>query len=150
MTTSTLTLEPRVEPAALHSGTPPIIFFDGVCGLCNRSVDVLLRADERGVFRFAPLQGETARELLPPQNDDPQAWSMVYLDERGVHDQSDAMLEICRRLGGWWSAYGWLRFVPRVIRDLVYRLIARNRYRWFGKKEACRLPTPAERARFLP
>lgn len=128
----------------------PIIFFDGVCALCNRFVDLMLRVDRKRIFLFAPIQGETARELLPPSSDDPEEWSMVYLDERGVHDQSDASLEVYRRLGGVWMVLGWLRFVPHFVRNPVYRLIARNRYRWFDKRETCRVPTADERARFLP
>lgn len=128
----------------------PIIFFDGACAMCNGFVDLMLRADRQQVFLFAPIQGETARELLPPIGEDPEQWSMVYLDERGIHDQSDASLEVYRRLGGLWAPLGWLRFVPRFVRNPVYRLIARNRYRLFGKREVCRIPTAVERARFLP
>ncbi len=128
----------------------PIIFFDGVCAMCNRFVDLILRADGREVFRFAPLQGETARALLPPLGGDPREWSMVYLDERGIHDQSDASLEVYRRLGGAWWLLGLLRFVPRFIRNPAYRLVARNRYRWFGRRDSCRLPSAEEKARFLP
>jgi predicted DCC family thiol-disulfide oxidoreductase YuxK len=133
-------------PAADH----PIVFFDGVCVLCNGFVDRILRADRDGIFRFAPLQGETARALLPPQNDDPWQWSLLYLDERGVHAQSDASLEIWRRLGGAWRLLSLLRFIPRPLRDAVYRIVVRKRYRWFGERPTCRVPSPAERARFLP
>ena len=132
------------------SGQRPIIFFDGECALCNRFVDLMLRVDSRQVFLFAPIQGETAHELLPPMDEDPEQWSMVYLDERGPHTQSDASLEVYRRLGGLWSILAWLRFVPRFIRNPIYRVVARNRYRLFGKRETCRIPTSAERARFLP
>lgn len=128
----------------------PIIFFDGVCAMCNRFVDLMLRVDHKQVFLFAPIQGETARELLPPIGEDPEKWSMVYMDEQGIHDQSDASLEVYRRLGGPWTVLGWLRFIPRFVRNPVYRLIARNRYRVFGKREVCRIPTADERARFLP
>jgi predicted DCC family thiol-disulfide oxidoreductase YuxK len=128
----------------------PIIFFDGVCGMCNRFVDLIVRVDRKGIFRLAPLQGRTARELLPPLDDEPERWSMLYLDEAGLHDQSDASLEVYRRLGGPWRLPALLRFVPRAIRNPMYRVIARNRYRWFGRREACRIPTEQERARFLP
>lgn len=128
----------------------PIIFFDGVCGMCNAFVSLVLRADRRGTFLFAPLQGTTARELLPPLAEDAREWSMIYVDEAGVHDQSDASLEVYRRLGGPWRLLALARAVPRFIRNPVYRIIARNRYRWFGKRDACRIPTAAERARFLP
>ena len=128
----------------------PIIFFDGVCGMCNHFVDLVLRADRRSLFRFAPLQGDTARRLLPTLPDNPTEWSMIYLDDRGIHDQSDASLEVYRRLGGFWSLLSVLRFVPRPIRNPVYGLIARNRYRWFGRRETCRVPQQHERDRFLP
>lgn len=128
----------------------PIIFFDGVCAMCNTFVNLALRIDRRGLFLFAPLQGTTARELLPPLSDDPREWSMVYLDEKGIHDQLDASLEVYRRLGGLWWLLSLIRFVPGSIRNPLYRILARNRYRWFGRKEQCRIPTPAERERFLP
>ena len=130
--------------------TQPIIFFDGVCAMCNRFVDLILRADRKRVFRFAPLQGETARQLLPPLSHDPLRWSMVYWDERGIHEQSNASLEVYRRLGGAWWLLSLARFVPRWIRNPAYSIIARNRYQWFGRRESCRLPTEEERAWFLP
>lgn len=130
--------------------TKPIIFFDGVCGMCNRFVDVMLRADRRQQFLFAPLQGETAAKMLPPLDEKPEEWSLIYLDETGTHDQFDASLEIYRRLGGMWHLLALFRHIPRSIRTPAYRVIARNRYRWFGRRDACRLPTAAERARFLP
>src|SRR2546422_10820202 len=103
---------PRTKPLE-H----PIIFFDGVCAMCNRFVDLILRADRREVFRFAPLQGETARALLPPLAGDPREWSMIYLDERGVYEQSDASLEVYRRLGGGGGLFSLLRLRPRFGRD---------------------------------
>jgi len=128
----------------------PIIFFDGVCAMCNAFVDIIIRIDRKQVFLFAPIQGTTAQELLPPMSDNPKEWSMVYLDESGTYRQSDASLAVYKRIGGIWGVLSWLRYIPRFIRDPVYRIIANNRYRWFGKKEACRIPTAEERARFLP
>jgi len=128
----------------------PIIFFDGVCAMCNTFVNLALRIDRHELFLFAPLQGTTARELLPPLSDDPRDWSMIYLDERGMHDQLDASLEVYRRLGLPWSVLSLARYIPRAIRTPLYRIIARNRYRWFGRKDVCRIPTAAERQRFLP
>jgi predicted DCC family thiol-disulfide oxidoreductase YuxK len=128
----------------------PIIFFDGVCGVCNAFVDIMLRIDKRQVFLFAPIQGETARKHLPPLGENPGEWSIVLLDGAGLLARSDACMAIARRLGGVWRVVAWLRFMPRVLRDGTYRVIARNRYRWFGKRETCRVPTAEERARFLP
>jgi predicted DCC family thiol-disulfide oxidoreductase YuxK len=128
----------------------PVIFFDDVCVMCNSFVNILLHVDRRQRFFFAPLRGETAGRLLPPLPDDASKWSMVYVDESGIHDQSDASLEVYRRLGGLWWLLSLARFVPRAIRDPIYRVIAKNRYRWFGKRETCRIPSAEERERFLP
>jgi predicted DCC family thiol-disulfide oxidoreductase YuxK len=128
----------------------PIIFFDDVCGICNTFVNVMLKADRRGIFKFAPLQGETAKRLLPPLSNDPKDWSMIYLDEQGMHDQLDASMAVYRRLGGLWTILSWGRFVPKFIATPCYRIFARNRYKVFGKRDACRVPSAAERARFLP
>lgn len=134
----------------LPPGQKPIVFFDGVCGMCNALIDHLMRADRQQQLMFAPLQGPTAAKLLPPQSEDPSEWSLYYLDENGLYDQFYACMQICRRLGGVYSLLSLGRFIPQSIGNALYRLVAKNRYRIFGKKEACRLPTPEERARFLP
>lgn len=126
----------------------PIVFFDGVCGLCNRSVDFVLQRDP-GVFLFAPLQGLTSSENLDVSLRGENLGSIVLRDEAGTHIKSTAVLRICRRLPAPWSWVSVLRVVPRVIRDAVYDWVAANRYRWFGKTDTCRLPTPEERTRFL-
>ena len=128
---------------------PPIIFFDGVCGMCNRFVNIVIKADKKQVFRYAPLQGETAKAMLPPLGDDPREWSMLYVDERGMYDQSDASLEVYRRLGGFWRVLSWAQIVPSYLRTPVYRFIARHRYKVMGKKDVCRIPSEEERALFL-
>ena len=102
MTTETPSL-PANHLQSAAGVTKPIIFFDDVCVMCNGFVNLLLRVDRRQQFLFAPLRGETAGKLLPPLADDPDKWSMVYVDESGIHDESDASLEVYRRLGGlWW------------------------------------------------
>ena len=128
----------------------PILFYDGECGLCDRFVSRVLRADRRGVLRFAPLQGETARRRLPPLPPDRRDWSVAYLDEEGIHRRSDAVLRILRRLGGPWAVLSLARFVPRPVRDAVYRHVARRRDAAPRAGTACRTPSAAERARFLP
>ena len=128
----------------------PIVFFDGVCGMCNGFVDRVIRADTQGIFRFAALQGQTAKELLPTLPEDAGEWSMVYVDDRGIHDQSDASLEVYRRLGGLWKILSLAQIIPQAIRTPVYRVIARNRYRWFGRRDTCRIPSESEKERFLP
>lgn len=140
---------PTVESSQL-TGDAPVIFFDGVCGLCNTFVDVVLRWDRRGVFRFAPLQGETAARMLRPE-DTAQLDSVALQVNGQTYRKSSAVVRMLWRLGWAGGLAGtalWL--VPKPIREWGYDFVAGNRYRWFGKKETCRLPTPSERERFLP
>ena len=141
--------ETRTLPAALP-GESPVIFFDGVCGLCNAWVDFVIVRDRRRLFRFAALQGETARDRLHLSPGD-LLDSVVLADETGVYQKSDAVWRILRSLGGVWSVSGFcLRLLPRPIRNWGYDFVARRRYKWFGRKETCRMPSPGERERFLP
>ena len=140
--------QPRTQDGA-PAAELPIIFFDGVCGLCNRFVDFVLPRDRRQEFRFAPLQGETARRYLASE-EIAALKTVVLVDETGVHRQSTAVLRVLKRLGGGWPLLSRiLQLVPTPLRDVGYRLVARNRYRLFGKKDACRMPTPEERGRLL-
>jgi predicted DCC family thiol-disulfide oxidoreductase YuxK len=128
---------------------PPVAFFDGVCNLCNRSVDFLLRHDRRGLLRFAPLQGTTFAEVARDHPELAGTDSFVLAQGGRVHVRSSAALRAAVALGGAWRACGVLLAVPRPLRDVVYDFVARRRYRWFGRRESCRLPTPELRARFL-
>jgi predicted DCC family thiol-disulfide oxidoreductase YuxK len=128
----------------------PTILFDGVCNLCNGSVQFILRRDPQARFRFASLQSEAGQRLVTEQGLDPEILSSVILIEDGqVYRESTAALRIARHMAGAWKLLRVFVLVPRPIRDAVYRLIARNRYRWFGKSETCWLPTSELRARFL-
>lgn len=128
----------------------PVIFYDGVCGFCNNSVQFVLKHDKKGVFRFAALQSEYARERL---RDYPEAFrdmsTFVLQDNGKTYLRSDAALRIFRYLGGAWPALSALLVVPAFIRNGVYNQIAANRYKWFGKLDECLLPDPAVRKRFL-
>ena len=127
-----------------------VVFFDGVCGLCNVSVDFILARDTHQRFRFAPLQGETARQALPSA-DRERLDTLVLLTASGTYRRSAAVVRILWRLPGVWPILGALLWViPGPLRDLGYRIVSANRLRWFGKKETCRLPTPEERERFPP
>jgi len=128
----------------------PVVFFDGECTLCNGFVRWLLRHDRRQVLRFASLQGETARRLLPALPEDRGTWTVMLLEGQELWARSDAVLRICRRVGGWLGWLAWLRVVPRALRDAVYRAIAKRRYRWFGRERACPVPSPETASRFLP
>ena len=132
---------------------PPVVLFDGVCNLCNRSVHFILDRDPTAQFRFASLQSAEGGALLTSLGHalpagDPE--SVLLVEDGKVYERSTAALRIARKLKGPWKlAYAFI-VVPRPLRDFVYKWIARNRYRWFGKSEdACRLPTKALKARFL-
>lgn len=126
------------------------MFFDGHCGLCNTSVDWILRHDKDHVFRFSPLQGETAGSLFEGVTEEELYRSFWLKDADGLHRRSTAFLRVFRALR--WPVK-WLYaliVVPRPIRDWVYNLIAMNRYRIWGRSETCRVPSKEERAFFLP
>jgi len=136
--------------AAYPRAVPPVLFFDGECGLCNRSVVWLIRRDRRRVLRLAPLQGAVAAEKLGDLPADLHDWSIALWDEAGVHFESDAALRAVAAVGGLWTLARGLLLVPRVIRNGVYRFVARNRIRWFGRVESCALLSAEDRARLLP
>lgn len=128
----------------------PVILFDGVCNLCNGAVDFVIKRDSQGLFRFASLQSEAGQEVLSRHNIEPSETDSVVLIENGrAFDRSTAALRISRHLGGMWPfLYGFI-ILPRPLRDAAYQAIAKRRYKWFGKKETCRIPSPQERERFL-
>lgn len=134
-------------PAA---GERPVLLFDGVCTLCNAAVDWLFRHDPEGKIRVGALQSAPGRALLAAHGRDPERLESLVLIEQGqVYMRSEAALRAARHLPPPWRALALLRAVPRPLRDALYDLVARHRYRWFGRRPTCRLPTPAERARFL-
>lgn len=127
-----------------------IILFDGVCNLCNSAVDLIVRNDKKGHFKIGPLQNARSRKILEQYDISSEYLNSIILI-RGdrVFYKSRAGLEITRHLIGLWPLLYVLIIIPRFVRDPIYDWIARNRYRWFGKKETCRLPTLGESARFL-
>jgi predicted DCC family thiol-disulfide oxidoreductase YuxK len=128
----------------------PIVLFDGVCNFCNASINFIIRRDRRKIFRFAPLQSETGAKLLRqfglPLD---SVETMILSEDGGCYTRSTAALRIVRRLGGPWSVLYVLMVIPTAARDMVYDFVARNRYRWFGEKNTCMIPTPEVRERFL-
>lgn len=141
----------------MSAGARAIVLYDGHCGLCDRSVQWLLKHDRRGELLFAPLQGETARAYLDAARavDGGGLDTMVLVerDERGdetISVRSQAALRIVRRLGPPWSLLGAARILPRFAAEALYRWVSRNRARWFGTLDACRVPDEATRRRFLP
>ena len=134
----------------------PILLYDGVCGLCSRLVKFSLKRDRKRRLRFAYLQSDFAAGLLRPHALDPNDLDTVYLIEAAgqpgerLSARSDAIIAVLRQIGGPWKAAAFLlRIVPRWIRDRGYRIVARNRYRIFGKSDTCLLPDAQYRDRFL-
>lgn len=126
-----------------------IVFFDGYCNLCNGLVDGLIRLDQKHVLKFASLQGETARRILNLQN--PQDLdTVVYLRENQRLEKSSAILKIFSDLGGVWKIAEIFQILPVSFRDTVYAWVAKNRFRFFGRRDTCRLPTAQEQQQFLP
>jgi len=127
-----------------------IVLFDGTCNFCDASVQFMIANDPAGYFRFAAAQSDAGIVALRAAGRDPATIeSIVLIDRAGFHERSDAALRIAAGLRLPWPALALFRAVPAGLRDRVYDVIARNRYRWFGRRESCRLPTPAVRARFL-
>jgi predicted DCC family thiol-disulfide oxidoreductase YuxK len=139
---------PRADaPDAVASS---IIVFDGVCHLCNGWVRFLLRHDRRARFRFASMQSDAGRGLLVAHGIDPDDPASFLLLEAGIaRTDSDAILRVLATLGGPWRAAALLRILPSALRDPVYRWVARHRYRLFGRRDACSMPSPETAARFL-
>lgn len=128
----------------------PILLFDGVCNLCNGAVRFIIERDPAGIFRFASLQSEAAKQLLGQFPEAPRDISTIVLIEHNrLYTKSDAALRAARHLPGAWPAlYGFI-IIPPAIRNIIYDWIARNRYRWFGKQDQCMMPTPELKGRFL-
>jgi predicted DCC family thiol-disulfide oxidoreductase YuxK len=127
-----------------------VILFDGVCNLCNASVDFILAHEARPRFQFAALQSEAGQRLLAARGlGSALPESVILVDGEAVHTRSTAALQIARHLRFPWSLLFGLVIIPRPLRDAIYAFVARRRQSWFGVRLVCRLPTPAEKDRFL-
>ena len=127
-----------------------IVFFDGVCNLCNASIDFIIKRDRHNKFLVGALQDGFSKELLSKhQVKEDYLDSLVLLENGEIFYKSTAALKIARRLSGLWPVFYPLIIFPTWLRDPVYDFIGKNRYRWFGKKNTCRIPTPEEKAKFL-
>jgi predicted DCC family thiol-disulfide oxidoreductase YuxK len=138
-------------PKRLESMKKALILFDGVCNLCNTTVQFVLKRDHAELFQFSALQTDQAKKILREAGIETQALnSIVLVSEEGqVYTKSEAALRIGMRLGGMWGLLRIFLLVPAFVRDGVYRIVARNRYRWFGQKESCMIPSAEWKDRFL-
>jgi predicted DCC family thiol-disulfide oxidoreductase YuxK len=127
-----------------------IVLFDGVCNFCNSSVNFIIEHDKAGYFKFAPIQSETGEELIAKHGiTTADTDSVIVVENDRAYTYSSAALRIAKQLDGIWSwSYAFI-IVPKPIRDLAYRVFAKHRYRLFGRQDACMMPTPEIRARFL-
>lgn len=128
----------------------PVILFDGVCNFCNGAVNFVIKRDKKAQIKFAALQGEAGMRIaaaygLPPGD----MQSFVFIEKGKIYNRSTAALRVCRYLKGLWPLCYGLIIVPKFIRDGIYNFVARNRYKWFGQKQECMIPTPEVRSRFL-
>lgn len=128
-----------------------IILFDGVCNLCNSSVQFVIKHDKKDVFRFVALQSDLGQEILEHIGINPKNIDSIILYEPGVayYYKSKAALEIAKNLGGFWHFGTIFKIIPTGIRDQLYDYIAKNRYKWYGKKESCMIPTAELKSKFL-
>ncbi|MEN0006062.1 MAG: thiol-disulfide oxidoreductase DCC family protein [Bacteroidota bacterium] len=142
-------LKTKIDTIIANSDKHPIILFDGVCNLCNGFVQFIIKRDPAGQFRFVALQSEVGEALLAALEFPTADMSTVILVENGqVYTHSDVALRIVRRLGGAWPLLYSFRLIPNGIRNGIYRIIAKNRYAWFGQRDQCMIPTPDLKARF--
>ncbi|MDN5200927.1 thiol-disulfide oxidoreductase DCC family protein [Fulvivirgaceae bacterium BMA10] len=128
----------------------PVLLFDGVCNLCNGSVQFIIKRDKKNVFLFASLQSEAGQERLKKFDlpvDDYESFVLVEGDK--FYRRSTAALRTMKKLGGLWKLLYAFIIIPAPIRDFVYSIIARNRYKWFGRNDQCMIPTPELKAKFL-
>ncbi|HBK71760.1 MAG TPA: thiol-disulfide oxidoreductase [Flavobacteriaceae bacterium] len=127
-----------------------IILFDGVCNLCNDSIKFIIKRDEKNHFTFSSLQSDVAKDiLLQFQRNNSDLDSILLIENGNIYQKSTAALKISKHLNGVWKLSYAFIIIPKFIRDFVYTIIANNRYKWFGKKDSCMIPTKELKARFL-
>ena len=139
------------EPLShLPENQKPVILFDGVCNLCNASVQFVIRHDPQSKFKFASLQSDAGKRLLQASGfPEGKLYSIIFVVRNRFYDKSRAVLEIARRLNGLWPGVYFFIIVPPFVRDFIYDWVSKNRYRWLGIRNECMVPSPDIKARFL-
>ncbi|WP_349408619.1 thiol-disulfide oxidoreductase DCC family protein [Pseudalkalibacillus sp. SCS-8] len=126
-----------------------ILLFDGECNLCNGIVQFVIKRDPEAHYQFAPLQSETGQALMKKHNLPDTLDSFVLIRKNSAYTRSSAALRVCRHLKGAWKVFMVFLIIPKPLRDAIYKYIARNRYKWFGKRDECMIPSPQIQDRFL-
>lgn len=128
-----------------------IVLFDGVCNLCNSAVNFIIKHDKNKIFRFASLQSEIGRKLTKERDIDTSKLDSIILIDPGkaYYHKSTAALRIAKRLSGWYPLLSVFLVLPITFRDWIYDVVAKNRYKWFGKKDQCMIPTPELKSLFM-
>ena len=128
----------------------PVILFDGVCNFCNGAVKFVIKRDKTAQIQFAPLQSEKGRLYARQFGfNEEELKTFIFIEDSKFYTKSTAALKVCRYLGALWPlCYGFI-IIPKFLRDAVYDLVAKNRYKWFGRRDACMMPTPEVKARFI-
>ena len=127
-----------------------LILFDGVCNLCNSSIQLIIKNDKKDHFLFASLQSDAGQQFLLQNNRENLNFESILLIEDGqVYEKSEAVLRICRRLSGGFPLLYGLRIIPRILRDFIYDKVAKYRYKWFGKQDVCMMPSKDLKMKFL-
>lgn len=126
-----------------------IILFDGECNFCDQSVQFIIKRDKHAVYKFASIQSEIGQSLLEKHQIPPSIDSLILIKQDVFYTKSTAALNICRQLTSGWKLLYSLLLIPKPLRDYIYNIVARNRYKWFGKNDSCILPTPDIKKRFL-
>lgn len=147
-----LNMSKEISPSLLKiPKDKKIILFDGVCNLCNSAVQLIIKHDKKDLFRFVALQSDLGVEICKHIGVDQQNTDSIILYEPGIayYYKSEAALEIASKLGSFYSLLALFKFLPNSFSDIIYDWIARNRYKWYGKKESCMIPTPELKIKFL-
>lgn len=126
-----------------------IILFDGECNFCDHSVQFIIKRDKKAIFKFASIQSDFGKEIIRKFNIPANIDSLILAEGNKCYVKSSAALRICKNLKGGWKLFYCLLLVPKSLRNYCYDIIAKNRYKWFGKKDSCMLPSPEIRDRFL-
>lgn len=128
-----------------------IILFDGVCNLCDATVQRIIANDKKDIFRFAAIQSDIGQQIIEHIGVDTNKTDSIILYQPGhaYYYKAEAAMHIAKEMGGWYSMIGWFTFLPKGLSNTVYDYVARNRYKWYGKKNECMIPTPELKAKFL-